>query len=384
MVSANLVVPVVLWGPNAPTHCVSSVFLSDHNNLTTIITGCYDGQIILWTVQAGNGSSNMKMTPRFLLVGHSAPVLCLSRASILPENNFIVSSSENGEMCTWDLTDGKCTECIKLPQVHTKIQSYQMANTNDVRLFCNGYYPEILIMDPFSLEVMFSLSSKIKPDWISALHVLRPAKRKDDVVLAITTTGTVKVWTLIGNENKLSEPLYENESKQIRCLNAISLNCCLQNQRTVLIVCSKYWQIYDAGDFTVLASVIAPSKERWQGGDFISSDKVILWSDEGKGYLFKLPNNCIPDNKEFHSVVKEHPQLYCILSQPEGKPLSCPPSMKLIMMEKNGQQIFSLIRGDSEGHVMIWDIPNYPPDEIDVSINTIAKWTQIVLIISLF
>lgn len=88
------------------------------------------------------------------------------------------------------------------------------------------------------------------------------------MVLAITTTGTVKVWTLLGNENKYSEPIYENESKevsnvdfnylesghmkdisffQIRCLNAITLSCCSQNQRTVLIVCAKYWQIYDAG-----------------------------------------------------------------------------------------------------------------------------------------
>lgn len=46
--------------------------------------------------------------------------------------------------------------------------------------------------------------------------VLRPSKRKDDVVLAITTTGIVKVWTLMGSENKSSEPVYENESKQVR------------------------------------------------------------------------------------------------------------------------------------------------------------------------
>lgn len=209
-----------------------------------------------------------------------------------------------------------------------------MSNCDDIRLFCNGYYAEILVMDPFSLEIIFSLSSKVKPDWISALHVshtfhshsflkllihsdpfgsseldeltykliyshmlieitifqvLRPSKRKDDVVLAITTTGTVKVWTLLGNENKYSDPIYENESKQIRCLNAISLNCCTQNQRTVLIVCTKYWQIYDAGDFTVLCSVISPSGERWLGGDFLAHDRVILWSDEGKGYLYRLP-----------------------------------------------------------------------------------------------
>lgn len=122
-----------------------------------------------------------------------------------------------------------------------------MCSCEDVRLFCNGYYPEILVMDPFSLEILFTLSSKVNPDWISALHVLRPQQRKDDIVLALTTTGSVKVWTLLGHENKHSEPLYENESKQIRCLNAVSMHCCSYNPRTVLIVCSKYWQIYDAG-----------------------------------------------------------------------------------------------------------------------------------------
>lgn len=78
--------------------------------------------------------------------------------------------------------------------------------------------------------------------------MLRPAKRKDDVVLALTTTGMVKVWTLLGHENKYSEPIYENESKQIRTLNAVCLQCCYYNQRTVLVVCTKYWQIYDAGN----------------------------------------------------------------------------------------------------------------------------------------
>lgn len=363
MVSTNLVVPVVLWGPTAPTHCVSSVFLSDDQ--TTLATGCYDGQICLWHVEP----TTLKMSPRCLLVGHTAPVLCLVKASILADNNFLVSSSENGEMCTWDLTDGKCTESVKLPQVHTQIQSYHTANSNDVRLFCIGYYPEIMVMDPFSLEVIYMLSSKVKPDWISALHVLRPMRRKDDVVLAITTTGTVKVWTLIGNENKHAEPIYENESKEIRCLNAITMNCCAQNQRTVLIVCTKYWQIYDAGDFTVLCSVIAPTRERWQGGDFISSDRVMLWTDEGKGYLYKLPANCIPDNKEFHSksVVRDSPYLYYVLQHPGDKVLSCPPAMKLLRTEVEGKPpTYYLLRGDSEGFISVWTVPDVPLDNISI------------------
>lgn len=47
-----------------------------------------------------------------------------------------------------------------------------MSNCEDIRLFCNGYYAEIMVMDPFSLEVIFCLNSKVNPDWISALHVI--------------------------------------------------------------------------------------------------------------------------------------------------------------------------------------------------------------------
>ncbi|XP_017768503.1 PREDICTED: WD repeat-containing protein 7 isoform X2 [Nicrophorus vespilloides] len=369
MPGTSLVVPVVLWGKHAPTHCISCIYLS--RDQRTLATGCYDGQICLWQVNP----DTLEMIPRCLLVGHTAPILCISKASIVQDNNYIVSSSEAGEMCTWDLVDGKCRECVKLPQVHTSMQAYHMSNCEDVRLFCNGYYPEVLVMDPFSLEILFALSSKVNPDWISALHVLRPAKRKDDVVLALTTTGMVKVWTLLGHENKHSEPIYENESKQIRCLNAVSMQCCAYNQRTVLIVCTKYWQIYDAGDFSVLCSYIAPRGERWMSGDFLAVDRIIVWSDAGKGYLYKLPNkkllgkninSCIPDNKDFHTATVEtdSPFLYCILSQSDLKPLSCPPAMCFVTTQKQNQSQRYLVRGDSEGYVLLWHIPEVSMEKV--------------------
>lgn len=64
----------------------------------------------------------LQMTPRCLLVGHTAPILCIAKASIVQDNNYIVSSSEAGEMCSWDLVDGKCREVKKLTQVHTNMQ----------------------------------------------------------------------------------------------------------------------------------------------------------------------------------------------------------------------------------------------------------------------
>ena len=62
-----------------------------------------------------------------------------------------------------------------------------------------------------------------------------------------------QVWTLTGEESAQlpsageREPILENESKQIRCVGAVSMTCCVYNMRTVLIVCSTYWTIYDAG-----------------------------------------------------------------------------------------------------------------------------------------
>ncbi|XP_051158391.1 WD repeat-containing protein 7 isoform X1 [Leptopilina boulardi] len=380
----SLVVPIVLWGRVAPTHCISCIYLS--RDQKTLITGCYDGQICLWQVEP----ETLKMTPRCLLVGHTAPILCLSRASVIMEQNYIVSSSEIGEMCTWDLVDGKCREAVKLNNIHTQMLPYVSTGGEDVKLFCSGYYPEVLVMDPFSLEVLFTLSSRVNPDWISALHVLRPAKRKgrfyvvtedtNDVVLALTTTGTVKVWTLLGHENRNSEPLYEHESKQIRCLNALAMTCCPYNQRTVLIVCSKYWQIFDAGDFSVLCSVTAPYGERWMAGDFLAADRVILWSDEGHGYLYKLPANklkgkalssSVADNQNFHtaSTDSDQPYLYCTLTQPGDKPLSCPPAMRLVTVQRQNKSSKYLLRGDSEGVVVLWTVPDSSPQQMPQANN---------------
>ncbi|XP_029037876.1 WD repeat-containing protein 7 isoform X10 [Osmia bicornis bicornis] len=379
----SLVVPIVLWGRIAPTHCISCIYLS--RDQKTLVTGCYDGQICLWQVDP----ETLKMTPRCLLVGHTAPIMCLSRASVIMEQNYIVSSSESGEMCTWDLVDGKCREAVKLTNVHTQMLPYVSAGGEDVRLFCSGYYPEVLVMDPFSLEILFTLSSRVNPDWISALHVLRPAKRKgrfyvhtNDVVLALTTTGTVKVWTLLGHENRNSEPLYEHESKQIRCLNALAMTCCPYNQRTVLIVCSKHWQIYDAGDFSLLCSITAPCGERWMSGDFLAADRVILWSDEGHGYLYKLPakslvqldsklkgkalSSSVADNKNFHTAGAEYdqPYLYCTLTQPGDRPLSCPPAMRLVTVQRQNKTLKYLLRGDSEGVVVLWTVPEVTTQQL--------------------
>lgn len=115
----------------------------------------------------------LKMTPRCLLVGHTAPVLCLSRASIVLDNNFLVSSSENGEMCTWDLVDGKCKENVKLPQVHTSIQvifhdsfklNVQLNDNKDISFSRPTICPIVMI---FGYSVMVTMPKSLS--WIHSV-----------------------------------------------------------------------------------------------------------------------------------------------------------------------------------------------------------------------
>ena len=61
-----------------------------------------------------------------------------------------------------------------------------------------------------------------------------------------------KLWTVNANEQKGSEVVeHENTSKNCACENAAVLTSYPGKQR-ILVVCPKFFQIFDAFDFTVL------------------------------------------------------------------------------------------------------------------------------------
>ncbi|RWS30859.1 WD repeat-containing protein 7-like protein [Leptotrombidium deliense] len=345
--SNQLIIPITLWGKQPPTHCVSCVYLTP--NCKTLITGCNDGQICLWDFSFVN--NNFTLLPKYMLFGHTSAILCLTNASLNVDSTLFISSSESGEMCVWEVSDGRCLESVKLQYVHTSIQTYHLANSDEARIFCTGYYSEIIVMNPLTLEIMFTLTSRVNPDWISAAHVL---KTQDDIVIGLSRTGVVKMWILTGNETRSSEPIYENEFKPVRCLNALQLICCKEHQRTILVVCAKFWQIYDAKDFAALCSVNNRPNEKWLAGDFINTERVVVWSDIGKGYIYKLPPN--------QETVQ--PYLYCTLSIPKDERLLCPPAMKSVQIpvpvgtQGSVKSKKLLLRGDSLGRIAIWAIPD--------------------------
>lgn len=45
---SSLVIPMVVWGRKAPTHCISSILMTPSQN--HIVTGCNDGSLCVWDV----------------------------------------------------------------------------------------------------------------------------------------------------------------------------------------------------------------------------------------------------------------------------------------------------------------------------------------------
>ncbi|KAM9322530.1 WD repeat-containing protein 7 isoform 2-T2 [Pholidichthys leucotaenia] len=361
----NLVLPIVLWGRTAPTHCISSLLVMD--DFSTIITGCHDGQICLWDM-----TPELKICPRAMLFGHTASITCLSKASTGSDKQYIVSASESGEMCLWDMTDGRCIEFTKLACTHTGIQYYQftIGTQKEGRLLCNGHYPEILVVDATSLEVLYSLVSKISPDWISSMSIIRSHRTQEDTVVAVSMIGILKVWIITADVSRLQDldPVFEEESKPIYCQGCRSISFCNFTQSSLLVVCSKYWRVFDAGDYSLLCSVASENDQAWTGGEFIAADKVIIWTEDGCSYIYKLPASCLPASEHFRSDVgktKEGsipPLIYKIADRTDKQLLICPPVTRFFFGRREPFHKL-LIQGDSAGRLSLWSIPDTSPQQ---------------------
>ncbi|XP_061590595.1 WD repeat-containing protein 7 isoform X1 [Cololabis saira] len=359
----NLVLPIVLWSRTAPTHCISSLLVMD--DFSTIITGCHDGQICLWDM-----TPELQICPRAMLFGHTASITCLAKACMSSDKQHIVSASESGEMCLWDVNDGRCIEFTKLACAHTGMQFYQftIGTQKEGRLLCNGHYPEILVVDATSLEVLYSLVSKICPDWISSMSIIRSHRTQEDTVVAVSVTGILKVWIITAEVSRMQDldPVFEEESKPIYCQGCQSIAFCTFTQRSLLVVCSKYWRVFDAGDYSLLCSVQSDNDQSWTGGEFIAADKVIIWTEEGCSYVYKLPASCLPGNEHFRSDVGKTnegsipPLIYSIADLSDKQLLICPPVTRFFFGRREPFHKL-LIQGDSAGRLSLWSIPDSPP-----------------------
>ncbi|XP_074150648.1 WD repeat-containing protein 72 [Sminthopsis crassicaudata] len=356
---------VALWGKKAPSHSITSIMITDDQH--TIVTGSQEGQLCLW-----NLSSELKITAKELLFGHTTSVTCLAKAREFEKQPYVVSAAENGEMCVWNVTSGQCIESTTLPYRHTAICYYHCAfrMTGDGWLLCCGEYQDILIIDAKTLAVLHTFTSSQSPDWITCMCIVHSMRIQEDSLLVVSVTGDLKVWDLSSSISSIQEKkdIYEKESKSLDSPNCRTIRFCTYTERLLLVVFSKCWQVYDYCDFSLLLTQVSKNREFFAGGEVLAAHRIIIWTEDGHSYIYQLLNSGL--SKSLYPadgrVLKEtmYPHILCSTSVKENKSY---PFVMGYLNERKEPFYKVLFSGEMSGRITLWHIPDVPVSKFDGS-----------------
>ena len=355
----SLIIPIVLWGHKPPTHRISSIVISSDRQ--TIITGCRDGQLVVWDYK------NNTIVPKSMLFGHSSSVVSIASLDESSKKQ-VVSASDVGELCLWDIDDGRCIEQTQLPGTPTQVCSCSFLLGNEMQkcIMCYGQFSEICILNASSLQVILTLASRIFPDWMAAAIVMPYRETYNTCnVMGLTVSGMFKVWHL--HKSFSQSVLFEEESKQITCPMTVELKLSKTNC-VVLIICSSMWLICDASDYSILCSEKADPGQQLIGGDFFTSDIVLTWDKMGLVKLFKLPfdgsnQETFRSSLQNRSKVKLLPQQIFNFSFVKKQQLLLPP----VAMLYQNKHLSYLVMGTCDGTITIAEVNDHGPQHTQFS-----------------
>ncbi|XP_029430360.1 WD repeat-containing protein 72 [Rhinatrema bivittatum] len=355
---------VVLWSEQAPSHSITAIMITDDQQ--TIVTGSQEGQICLW-----NLSGELKISSRAILFGHTSSVTCLAKARDFAKQPFVVSGTENGEMCVWNITSGQCIENAMLPYRHTSISYYHCSfrMTGDGWLLCCGQYQDVLIIDAKTLEVLHTLKSQ-SSDWVSCMCIVHSTRIQEDSLVAISITGDLNVWDLSSSVNSIQEKrnVYETECKSLDLRKCQAIHFCRYTERLLLVICSDCWKVFDYCDFSLLCTEASSSGQSFAGGEFLAPNRLIVWTESGHGSIYQLLNSGL--SKSIYpadgGMLKETvtPQLLCFTNVTKNKSFSY---VMGFLNERKEPFYKILFSGDASGRISLWHIPDVPMSKFDGS-----------------
>uniref|UniRef100_A0A663LWG6 WD repeat domain 72 n=1 Tax=Athene cunicularia TaxID=194338 RepID=A0A663LWG6_ATHCN len=379
---------VAVWGKIAPSHSITAIMITDDQQ--TIVTGSQEGQICLWDL-----SSELKISSKEILFGHTASVTCLAKAREFEKQPYVVSATENGEMCVWNVASGQCIGNAKLPYRHTAIYYYHCSfrMTGEGWLLCCGEYQDVLIIDAKTLGVLHTLSSSQYSDWINCMCIVHSVRIQEDSLVAVSVTGVLKVWDLSSSLNSIQErqSVCEKETKSLDCINCQAVRFCTYTERLLLVVSSTCWQVYDYCDFSLLCTEFCKSGQCFAGGEVLAAYRLIIWTEDGHSYIYQLLNRWAQmgnSHKKFSGlsksiypaegkVLKEtvYPHLLCFTGVKENKSF---PFVMGFMNERKEPFYKVLFSGEASGRITLWHVPDVPVSTFDGSPKEIpitATWT---------
>nr|XP_005996242.1 PREDICTED: WD repeat-containing protein 72 [Latimeria chalumnae] len=354
---------LTVWGRRSPSHTITAIMVTDDQQ--TIVTGSQEGQLCLW-----NFSSELKMSPRAFLFGHTSPITCLGKSKDFEKQPYVVSAAEDGEMCLWNVASGQCIQNTQLPYTHTVICYYYCSfrMSGGGWLLCCGQYQDVLIIDAWTLEILHTFNSSQSLDWISCMCIIHSLRIQEDTLLAVSVSGDLKVWDLSSAVKSVQERnnIYEKESKCLQCMNCQTIRFCTYTERLLLIICSDSWKVYDYCDFSLLCISFSKSGQRFAGGEILAANRLLVWTEDGQSYIYQLPDrgvfksisalNGTPNDTVF-------PRLLCYMSLTTK-------SFQQVMgfLNERREPFYKILFcGETHGSITLWHIPDVPVTHSDGS-----------------
>lgn len=88
------------------------------------------------------------------------------------------------------------------------------------RLFCIGSYTDVLVIDPMTLDVLYTLVSREQHQWINAICINTLPNKTDEVIVGISVNNIIKLWTIGPVEHRVSK-----QQQQHHLTNLIIILC---------------------------------------------------------------------------------------------------------------------------------------------------------------
>ncbi|ORX92472.1 WD40 repeat-like protein [Basidiobolus meristosporus CBS 931.73] len=289
MASAALSVHLAQW--NKVPDSFIEVIACDGDNL---VSGHRDGRI--WIYSLNNSASNQELSLKYkaYLIGHKAPVTSLDFLQI--ENDVegreqvLLSMSEDGEIMKWSLTDGRCLQSAsksfdgKMSNMVVFPKAEKCSSPRQY-IVCSGRSNSVYILDAASLEILRCWTHS---NWVSCIPLYESTP--NTYTFAISTfDGQLELWSASSNALNASEDLRLISTYSIGS-RALSMEASEHDERLVLVISRRTAQVLmiSMNRFNEIATVPAPEGQSWCKGDFLSGERIMLWTEAGLATQFDL------------------------------------------------------------------------------------------------
>ncbi|EFA85792.1 WD40 repeat-containing protein [Heterostelium album PN500] len=282
----DIMLPVVLWC-GAPTHRITAILITPDKR--TIITGSQAGHLVISSVYLDSQPKENQFIPRVFTMGHNGvSVTCLAMCEVEGREAF-VSCGADGSISVWSISDGYCLVASQ-PSFLTCSPSFMVTLPNKRRVAVVGKGSNsIFIVDVQTLKIIATLTSHI--DWVSCLFTCTISQDQSPLLLSASLDGTIKFWSLNDGEY--------DYSLQTICLTPGGEGHCSPNDapiaiefspngKSLLVISKDHWSIFTTNNSYKLCSIKCPNPQGWFGGSFVNNSMILVWTKDGKSFLYKM------------------------------------------------------------------------------------------------